>query len=316
MRKDAYNAGIFMDLRSLQGTQLISALKFIRSLCTVPVILKSLVAANAIERLVQLLIDHNGSHEQECANQVIPILFNLCRIEKSRLDEAASVGLIPVLQDIIADEKPLKDMALPMLCNMSHNKQCRRFLWSYRGLEFYIKILEDPVWQHSSFEAIVVWFFEEPARVERVLTEKTSISAITKAFIMARAAPFENLLDLLQKLLKASVKISRAIANESFVSVLLQRLDHPKPTVRANILKIMQSILQASLDRDILLDRFGVIRMLEGMNEREPAIIVRSLAETLIKSCGPTSTIKTKSIEKHNVRERSPTKRSSSNWQA
>lgn len=269
----------------MRGSHQVSALKFIKSLSSVPTILKALVAANAIERLVQLLAGNGGSYEQECANQVIPILFNVCRIEKSRLDEAASVGLIPVLQHIISDEKPLKDMALPMLCNMSHNKQCRRFLWSHKSLEFYINTLADPVWQHNAFEAIVVWFFEEPARVERVLVEQSSIRAICKAFAMARASPFESFLDQLQKLLKASTRISRAVAIEPFISLLLQRLDHPKPTIRANILKVMQSVLEGSTNQEQIMDQFNLRFIVHKMIEGEPAIIVRALAESLLQQC-------------------------------
>lgn len=263
---------------------LISALKFIKSISSVPSTLDALAKANAIERLVRLLESSRGSAiYQDVSNHVLTTLFNLCRMDKIRLNEAASVGLIPILKNVVTNDRPLKDMALPMLCNMAHNKECRRLLWAQKGLEFYLKILADPFWQVNAFEAIVIWYFEEPARVERTLVEVSSIQAITAAFASARATPFESMLDQLQRLLKASRKLARAISISEFMVRLIDRLNHPKPTVRANILKVLQSVLESYHNRSELFSHYGLGAILTKLSSTDSAVIVRALARSMLQ---------------------------------
>ena len=283
-QNDAERTGLLMDLHLLQSDHLSTALKFFKSLSSVTSTLETLHNANAIEKLVQLLGNQLLPGFQEAANHILTTLFNLCRIDKSRQYEAVSVGLIPILKRIILDNRPLKDMALPMLCNLAHNKECRRLLWSQRGLEFYLELLADPFWQVNAFEAIVVWFVEEPARVEKKLVEPLAVRALIAAFGSARAVQFESLLDQLQKLLKASKKLSRALTITDFTSKLLERLNHPKPTVRANLLKILQCTLDCAADKQPFLAKDKIIAQLIIMSETDSAVIVRALASSMLRS--------------------------------
>lgn len=278
--------GLMLDMQIMRGERLISVLKFIKSLSSVTSTLEVLHNANTIEALVRLLSDTTLESYQEVANHILTTLFNLCRIDKARQYEAATVGLIPILKRIISNDRPLKDMALPMLCSMAHNKDCRRLLWSQRGLEFYLQILADPSWQVNAFEAIVVWYFEEPARVEKSLVEShTAVEALVSAFTSARGVPFESLLDQLQRLLKASRKLARAMGQATgFVATVCERLKHPKPTVRANLLKVLQSLLDASLDLEKLLAQYSVVKTLTTLSELDGAIIVRALAGSILQA--------------------------------
>lgn len=273
-----------LDLNSMRGENLISCLKFVKSLSSVTSTLETLHHANSIEKLVYLLKDASLSGHQEAANHALTTLFNLCRIDQVRQAEAADFGLVPILKQIISNDRPLKDMALPMLCNMAHNKECRRLLWSQSGLDFYLKILADPFWQVNAFEAIVVWFFEETARVEQKLVEDASVKAIIAAFGSARAVPFESFLDQLQKLLKKSRKLSRAISIPEFMQKLVERLNHPKPTIRANLLRILQSLLDSAHAKRELLIKYDMVAILVTLSEVDGAVIVRALAKTILRS--------------------------------
>lgn len=95
---------------------------------------------------------------QEISNQVLNTMYNLCRLSKSRQEEAALNGIIPLLQRIVSTERPLKEFALPILCDMAHSgKVCRKILWQNKGLQFYISLLSDPYWQVTALDAIFVW---------------------------------------------------------------------------------------------------------------------------------------------------------------
>ena len=84
-------------------------------------------------------------------------MFNLCRLNKARQEEAAQAGIIPCLKSVDL-RSPLKQFALPILCDLaSATKSCRTLLWQHDGLSLYLQLLEDPYFQASALEAIVFW---------------------------------------------------------------------------------------------------------------------------------------------------------------
>ena len=134
-------------------------LKFIKNLSMLTATLEKLQNANAIEVLTDLLeASRRGSHFREISNQILNTMYNLCKLSKSRQEDAAIMGLIPILQKIVSTERPLKEFALPILCDMAHcSKITRKSLWQHNGLAFYISLLSDPYWQVTALEAIFVW---------------------------------------------------------------------------------------------------------------------------------------------------------------
>jgi len=95
---------------------------------------------------------------QDVQNQILNILFNLCRISKTRLLTAAISGLVPYLQYFIKINSPLKQFSLPLICEMSHvGVKCHRILWQNHALETYITLLEDSYWKVNAIESIVLW---------------------------------------------------------------------------------------------------------------------------------------------------------------
>ena len=137
----------------------ITMLKFIKNLSMLSTTLDSLQNSNAIDVLTELL-RHNSKepHFREISNQVLNTIYNLCRLNKSRQEDAALNGIIPLLQRIIKTERPLKEFALPILCDMAHSgKVGRRELWRNKGLQFYISLLADPYWQVTALDAIFIW---------------------------------------------------------------------------------------------------------------------------------------------------------------
>src|SRR3954451_19140228 len=96
---------------------------------------------------------------QEIYNQTLHTLFNLCRIDKVRQEVAAKAGIIPYLLYIIRWNSPLKQFALPILCDFAHaGKVTRSKLWENEGLHAYLELLHDTYWQVNALEAIVSWY--------------------------------------------------------------------------------------------------------------------------------------------------------------
>lgn len=92
-------------------------------------------------------------------------------MNKSRQEEAAQAGIIPCLRRVSEGNSPLKQFALPILCDLaSAGKACRACLWQHDGLQMYIKLLSDPYFQVSALEAILSWYDTSPAPERHNLT--------------------------------------------------------------------------------------------------------------------------------------------------
>lgn len=153
-------------------------LKAVKHLSMNATLLEVLQNANALEILIRLLDEQStGSYSaasvliylhcrvasylflpQEVSNHIFQTCYNLCRLNKSRQEEAAQAGILPSLKRVIESKSPLKQFALPILCDLaSAGKSCRKLLWQHDGLGMYVKLLSDPYFQVSALEAIHSW---------------------------------------------------------------------------------------------------------------------------------------------------------------
>ena len=144
----------------------ITMLKFIKNLSMLSTTLDNLHSANAIELLIDLLnsnMKRAPTHFREMSNQVLNTMYNLCRLSKVRQEDAATSGIIPLLQRIMKTKRPPKEFALPILCDMAHSgKVGRKCLWQNKGLQFYVSLLEDQYWQVTALDAIFIWYVAVP----------------------------------------------------------------------------------------------------------------------------------------------------------
>lgn len=137
----------------------ITMLKFIKNLSMLATTHEALQNSNAIDILTELLRSSKKlPHFREVSNQILPTMHNLCRLSKSRQEEAALSDIIPLLKEMIQTEWPLKEFALPILCDMAHSgRVARKKLWENNGIQFYISLLADRYWQVTALDAIYVW---------------------------------------------------------------------------------------------------------------------------------------------------------------
>ncbi|GME49636.1 Cytokinesis protein sepH [Neofusicoccum parvum] len=262
----------------------ITMLKFIKNLSMLTTTHEALQNSNAIEVLTDLLSSSMKlPHFREVSNQILNILYNLCRLSKPRQEDAALNGVIPLLQTIVKTEWPLKEFALPILCDMAHSgKVGRKVLWQNKGLQFYISLLSDKYWQVTALDAIFIWLQEETARVEQALISGSFPSAIISCFTTQDSSvdAFENLLEPLQKLLRLSPPVAALLAHPELFSRVGQKLHTRKPVVRLNLLRIIRSICDATEESGggaPLIQAHGLLDAIKRLAESDPAILIPAL---------------------------------------
>jgi len=284
----------------LEPECLVQMLKAVKHLSMNATLLEVLQNANAIEILVRILEEQSsGPHATEMSNHIFQTCYNLCRLNKSRQEEAAQAGIIPCLKRVIETRSPLKQFALPILCDLtSAGKSCRTLLWQHDGLAMYLKLLEDPYFQVSALESILSWLQDETARVEDELTKPPSVAALLKCFVTAKANSFENLLDPFLKITRLSSPLTIAISRSPpFFKRIVERLapagggghSKEKAVVRLNLLRVLRTVCEVHPNRAMLVERYGLLGVVEGLSRGggDGAVLVRELAREIVPVLKP-----------------------------
>ncbi|OAA39399.1 septation [Metarhizium rileyi] len=289
---------VLKDLRRMTPIHQVTMLKFIKNLSMLSTTIETLHSADAIEFLIELLsysMKKGQRHFREISNQVLNTLFNLCRLSKERQEDAAVGGIIPLLLRIMQTDRPPKEFALPILCDMAHSgSKGRRYLWQNKGLDFFVSLLTDQYWQVTALDAILVWFQEETANVENHLIDGNFTRAIVSCFNTNRLNAFDsNLLEPLHKLLRLSPSTASSLAKPEMFAGIAQRLGHKKPVVRLNLLRLVRIIMDACEpglgggDGSGTLNSRQVRSLIDSIQtlaETDSAVLVRNLAAELVKS--------------------------------
>ncbi|KAI9237137.1 MAG: hypothetical protein BYD32DRAFT_443559 [Podila humilis] len=270
-------------LQSLPANLCVMMLKCIKNISMNSNTLDVLQNASAIHTLVQVLGERTGQFATDICNHVLTTLFNLCRINKSRQEEAAQAGIIPHLQYIAESTSPLKQFALPILCDLAHaGRACRNILWNNDCLPVYLRLFKDPYWQVNAMDAVLVWLQDETADVEQVLIQQSSLNLFVQAFLSAKANSFENILEPFYKILRISPQVACGIAVPTLFPRLLDRLAHPKAVVRLNLLRILRAIFDVHPERNQLVFWYGISEVVVKISEEDPAVLVKELAKEIL----------------------------------
>lgn len=289
---------VLKGLRRMTPVHQITMLKFIKNLSMLSTTIETLHSADAIEFLINLLgcgMKRGQTHFREMSNQVLNTLFNLCRLSKERQEHAAVGGIIPLLLSIMKTDRPPKEFALPILCDMAHSgSKGRRYLWQNKGLDFYVSLLTDQYWQVTALDAILVWLQEETANVESHLVDGNFTWAIVGCFGTNRLNAFDsNLLEPLLKLLRLSPSLAASLARPEMFAGIAQRLGHKKAVVRLNLLRLVRTIMDTcepagvgSGDGSQTLNSEQVrslMNSIQALAETDSAVLVRNLASELLR---------------------------------
>ncbi|KLO16806.1 kinase-like protein [Schizopora paradoxa] len=273
----------------LEPEYLVQMLRAVKHLSMNASLLEVIQNANAIEILVRIMEEHSsGPHSTEICNHIFQTCYNLCRLNKTRQEEAAHAGIIPCLKRVLDTGSPLKQFALPILCDLaSATKSCRTLLWQHDGLSLYLRLLGDPYFQVSALEAILSWLQDETARVDDVLCEEASLDAMVKCFVAAKANSFENLLEPFLKICRLSKGVTIGISKSQFFQRLIDRLGHSKPVVRLTLLRLLKAILDVHPNRSNLVEKFGIYDIVEKYSKQDNALLVREIAREIMPTLSP-----------------------------
>jgi hypothetical protein len=101
--------------------------------------------------------------------------------------------------------------------------------------------------------------------------------------VYAKANSFENLLEPFLKVCRLSSLVVSAIpSTHSFFHKLSERLDHSKAVVRLNLLRLLRIICETSAERAQIVERYGFVRTVRRLREKDPAVLVNEMAGDLL----------------------------------
>ncbi|KAJ3050056.1 hypothetical protein HK097_008948 [Rhizophlyctis rosea] len=279
---------LVQELHNLPPLQIVNMLKCMKNISMHSNTLEALDKAHLIEELCEFLDLRDSPFFSDIQNQVLNALFNLCRINKTRQEIAALAGLVPHLQRFVRVSNPLKQFALPLLCEMAHaGRVCRDILWQCDALSSYLALLSDAYWQVNALEAIFVWLSDDLARIGTTLSSPKQVETLMQTFITAKSTNFEAIVTSLQKLLAICPAISAGIAKPAFMSKLCEKIGEvtdvkEKAMVRLNLVRILSSVVESvgAESRKEIVDGFGVRELVEEL-AMDSAVLVKGEAQKL-----------------------------------
>ncbi|KAJ8431908.1 hypothetical protein Cgig2_013656 [Carnegiea gigantea] len=122
-------------------------------------------------------------------------------------------------------DSPLKQYALPLLCDMAHaSRNSREQLRAHGGLDVYLSLLDDELWSVTALDSIAVCLAHDndSRKVEQALLKK----------------------DAVQKLVRKSPRINTTLAINGLTPLLIAKLDHQDAIARLNLLKLIKAVYE------------------------------------------------------------------------
>eukprot|EP00249_Psilotum_nudum_P025064 c29365_g2_i3 orf=721-5196(+) len=285
---------LFQMLNKLEPTILLRILKCINQLSTDPFTLEHLQRADAMKHLVPFFEWREGPMVSQIHNEVLNALYNLCKINKRRQEQAAECGIIPHLMHFIKINSPLKQLALPLLCDMAHASRCtREQLRAHKGIELYLSLLDDEDWAVTALDSLAVCLAldNEQRKVEQALLKPEAIHKLV-GFFQARGE--ESFVDILEPFLKVITKSSRInvhLATSGLTPLLVARLDHQDAIARLNLLKLIKAVYEHHPRPKQLIVEYSLPeklqRLIEERRDGEHSggqVLVKQMATSLLKA--------------------------------
>lgn len=299
---------LFKCFSNLNTQHQLSVLKFIKNMSSLPEILPILQNANTIDYLTNVL---SGATKKpvfkDYASQILHTMYNLCRLSQVRQEEAAQCGIIPALQEAVAGDLPLKEFALPILCDMAlAGKICRKALWQNNGLDTYLGLTSDPYWQVKAYDAIFFWLQEDFARVEVFLLNERCTKQLFNGLEGARGTFFDAVLAPFLQIMRSSAAICGALATTRLFQLIKTHLNIPRPMLRLNLLRLLRVVLDHFPEKLPLVKDTGLYHNISLLSKSDDAVMVKQLTKELLEL-----SISAESKLENDPFYRSPSKRAS-----
>ncbi|KAG8365759.1 hypothetical protein BUALT_Bualt17G0005300 [Buddleja alternifolia] len=294
---------LFQMFNKIEPPILLKLLKCINHLSTDPHCLEHLQRADAIKYLIPNLDLKEGPLVPQIHHEVLNALFNLCKINKRRQEQAAENGIIPHLMQFIMLDSPLKQYALPLLCDMAHaSRNSREQLRAHGGLDVYLSLLEDEFWSVTALDSIAVCLAHdnENKKVEQALLKKEAVQKLVKFFQCCTEQHFLHILEPFLKIITyvvshlniwKSSRINTTLAVNGLTPLLISRLDHPDAIARLNLLKLIKAVYehhprpkQLIVENDLPQKLQNLIEERRDGQSSGGQVLVKQMATSLLKA--------------------------------
>ncbi|KAK7404350.1 hypothetical protein VNO78_05179 [Psophocarpus tetragonolobus] len=280
---------LFQMFNRVEPPILLKILKCINHLSTDPNCLENLQRAEAIKYLIPNLELKEGSLVSEIHHEVLNALFNLCKINKRRQEQAAENGIIPHLMQFITSNSPLKQYALPLLCDMAHaSRNSREQLRAHGGLDVYLNLLEDELWSVTALDSIAVCLAHDNdnRKVEQALLKKDAVQKLVKFFQCCPEQHFVHILEPFLKIITKSARINTTLAVNGLTPLLIARLDHQDAIARLNLLRLIKAVYEHHPQPKKLIVENDLPEKLQNLigERRDGQVLVKQMATSLLKA--------------------------------
>ncbi|KAG9146201.1 hypothetical protein Leryth_007903 [Lithospermum erythrorhizon] len=284
---------LFQMFNKIEPPILLKLLKCINHLSTDPHCLEHLQRADAIKYLIPNLDLKEGPVVSQIHHEVLNALFNLCKVNKRRQEQAAENGIIPHLIHFIVNGSPLRQYALPLLCDMAHaSRNSREQLRAHGGLDVYLSLLEDDFWSVTALDSIAVCLAHDNDRkVEQALLKKEALQKLVRFFKCCPEQQFLNILEPFLKIITKSSRINTTLAVNGLTPLLISRLDHPDAIARLNLLKLIKAVYeyhpypkQLIVENDLPQKLQNLIEERRDGQSSGGQVLVKQMATSLLKA--------------------------------
>ncbi|KAL0691186.1 hypothetical protein Bca4012_090865 [Brassica carinata] len=286
---------LFQMFNRVESPILLKILECINHLSTDPDCLETLQRANAIKHLIPNLDLKEGNLVYQIHHEVLSALFNLCKINKRRQEQAAEHGIIPHLMHFIMSASSLKQYALPLLCDMAHaSHYSREQLRAHGGLDVYMSLLDDESWSVIALDSLAVCLAHDNDsnhKVEQALLKKDAVQKLVRFFKSCPERHFVHILEPFLKIITKSYRINKTLAVNGLTSLLVSRLDHQDAIVRLNLLKLIKAVYEHHPKPKQLIVENDLPQKLQNLiGERRAGqssggqVLVKQMATSLLKA--------------------------------
>ncbi|CAN6968447.1 unnamed protein product [Brassica oleracea var. botrytis] len=286
---------LFQMFNRVESPILLKILECINHLSTDPDCLQTLQRANAIKHLIPNLDLKEGNLVYQIHHEVLSALFNLCKINKRRQEQAAEHGIIPHLMHFIMSASSLNQYALPLLCDMAHaSHYSREQLRAHGGLDVYMSLLDDESWSVIALDSLAVCLAHDNDsnhKVEQALLKKDAVQKLVRFFKSCPERHFVHILEPFLKIITKSYRINKTLAVNGLTSLLVSRLDHQDAIVRLNLLKLIKAVYEHHPKPKQLIVENDLPQKLQNLiGERRAGqssggqVLVKQMATSLLKA--------------------------------
>ncbi|XP_062227004.1 MAP3K epsilon protein kinase 1-like isoform X2 [Phragmites australis] len=294
MSSQSLLARLFQMFNKIEPPILLKILRCINHLSGDPNCLETLQRTDAIKHLIPIIELHDGPLIYQIHSEVLNALFNLCKINKRRQEQAAENGIIPHLMNFVMSDSPLRQYALPLLCDMAHaSRNSREQLRAHGGLDVYLNLLEDDAWACTALDSIAVCLAHDNdhRKVEQALLKKEAIQKLVKFFQDCPEQYFVHILDAFLKIITKSSRINTAMATNGLTTLLIARLDHREAIARLTLLKLIKVVYEHHPRPKQLIVENDLPQKLQNLIEERrdgqrggQQVLVKQMATSLLKA--------------------------------